>query len=157
MGFFQYYVFMGTRVLVHIEAILTALIFEHSLRIRFTAEPKTDEETKQQDGDSVTAVNTPDNTSDAGVSVESTTESQPAASLSSAGKVKSPVSSISPPPGGRPTKAPTPIESENKVTTANLVGKINNLVTADVRNITDARNVLYLGTRGTILVVSFPQ
>lgn len=35
----QWYIFINTRLLVHVEGVLTQLVFEHSLRIRMKAEP----------------------------------------------------------------------------------------------------------------------
>ena len=35
---FQWYIYMGTRALARTQGIITELVFEHSLRIRFKAE-----------------------------------------------------------------------------------------------------------------------
>ncbi len=46
--FWEAYIFFSARALIHTEAILTELVFEHSLRVRFTAEPMNDERSDSQ-------------------------------------------------------------------------------------------------------------
>ncbi|KAJ7705435.1 P-loop containing nucleoside triphosphate hydrolase protein [Mycena rosella] len=77
----HWYVFIVTRTLVRVEAIITQLIFEHALRIRFKSETSTD-----------------------------------------------------------PGKGATP----NPRASQNLVGKLNNLVTSDLQNITEAKDFMLL-------------
>jgi hypothetical protein len=77
----QLYNFVGMRMMIHISAILTQIIFDHSLKIRLAT----------------------------------SAESEP---RSSAG-----------PPTGKE-------EGESR----NIVGKINNLITVDVQNITEGRD-----------------
>lgn len=82
------------RALVRVEAILTQLVFEHSLRIRLKAE-----------------------TSGSGAS--------------SKDEIASAASDLS---------QTTPKEAESD----NLIGKINNLVTIDIENITEARDFILI-------------
>jgi hypothetical protein len=138
-GLFQWYIFIATRMLTHAEGILTELVFEHSLRIRFT----TEEANTQQDKDNATVVGTPsqDNASTVGETddeVEPSDDSQSTTSeVPAKGKMKAPTPT--------PAVAATPIKEEDKKKDGHLIGKINNLVTADLNNITSARDFLFLG------------
>ncbi|KAF8182307.1 multidrug resistance-associated ABC transporter [Pholiota molesta] len=137
-GLFQWYIFIATRMLTHAEGILTELVFEHSLRIRFT----TEEANTQQDKDNATVVGTPsqDNASTVGETddeVEPSDDSQSTTSeVPAKGKTKAPTPT--------PAVAATPIKEEDKKKDGHLIGKINNLVTADLNNITSARDFLFL-------------
>ncbi|KAF9483581.1 multidrug resistance-associated ABC transporter [Pholiota conissans] len=116
---FQWYIFLVTKVLVHAEAILTELVFEHSLRIRFTAETK-------EISDKVVA----------GSDGQRPSGSQPTEhQASSKGKSRANSSAT-------PATASTVPKKKKKA--ANLQGKINNLITTDLTNITRAREILYL-------------
>ncbi|KAI0052512.1 hypothetical protein FA95DRAFT_1675194 [Auriscalpium vulgare] len=142
----QWYIFIATGILVRVEGIITQLVFEHALRIRMKAETA-------KSGTST--VNTPDNRSEAsspdleseaaaepghpveegsnGSSDETVRASTPSVHSSTAkgkGKAKEPE-----------TKTPEP-DAEKKE--SNLVGKINNLVSTDLSNITDGRDFLFL-------------
>lgn len=119
------------RTLVRTEGIITQLVFEHSLRIRMTAE-------LPEGGDSGnnTVSPTPDSISiAAGSSMNLNEEPTPPSSIgdpeSSSGKRKQKDQDIHAP-------------SAKKETPDNLVGKINNLVTTDLANIVEARDFLIL-------------
>ncbi|KDR83054.1 hypothetical protein GALMADRAFT_238844 [Galerina marginata CBS 339.88] len=150
---FQGYIFAATRALCHTEALITQLVFEHSLRIRLIAE--TGKETKADtEQDNATVAGTPDTASIAGSSTEDTntssqspsptnrtpeasTDSQSTLTVSTIkGKAKD---TSPPPPKTSPAKKVTPDKKD-----ANLIGKINNLVTTDLGNITDARDFIML-------------
>lgn len=150
---FQWYIFMATKALAHTEALITQLVFEHSLRIRLVSETGTERSANQGNSGS-SGAGTPDTTSVAGSSTNISTSvstlkdrsnssadakvaSMAAASESSKGKAKATA-----------TQAPTSAKPEQQSTrkdNSNLIGKINNLVTTDLGNITDARDFLLLG------------
>ncbi|KAF8966908.1 multidrug resistance-associated ABC transporter [Flammula alnicola] len=120
---FQWYIYIGTRVLARTQGILTELVFEHSLRIRFKAE-SSGEKDRTPSG----AV-TPAEASETG-SVQSATaggsdDDQSTQSASSAAK-------------GKAKATPATAEKDN------LIGKINTMVTVDVDNIVGAKDFLML-------------
>lgn len=143
---FQWYIFINTRTLVRGEALITQLVFEHSLRIRLKAEGGNEKSAGAIERDASTAVGTPETVSIAessaagsaadeeesvttgtAVSREASTSSQSSVAL---GKVKE----------TKPKEAPKEKEKNN-----NLIGKINNLVTTDLSNILESRDFLLLG------------
>lgn len=159
---FNFYIFAATRALVRAEALITELVFEHSLRIRLVAE--TSKENKpENDQDSPTVVGTPETASvaessqTAGGEADAEEESS-ATAASDKGKAKQSPTLTSKAP---PAKKDIPSKKDT-----NLIGKINNLVTTDLGNITDARDFLMLSssfslarellTRALYLVLSVP-
>ncbi|KAH7905541.1 hypothetical protein BJ138DRAFT_1017581, partial [Hygrophoropsis aurantiaca] len=138
---FQWYFFIATRILVRTEAIITQLVFSHALRIRMKAEGPDD---KEQVFDANTT-STPDTTSIAGldsldneVSTDEGTEETLRASstnkISSVAKGKQKAVESK-------TVGDTRAPSSNA---NNLIGKINNLVSSDLNNITDGRDFLLM-------------
>jgi hypothetical protein len=128
---FQQYIYLGTRTLARTQGILTELVFEHSLRIRFKAEssegrtpspsttvtPAPASETGSEDSETAGG--------DDGQSSTAYSESSAAAK----GK-------------GKADPEESAKEAKKK---DNLIGKINTLVTVDVDNITNAKDILMLG------------
>lgn len=153
----QFYIYLATRVLALTEILVTQLVFEHSLRIRFKAET-----TKSPDSRPVTrpssraespigSTNTEGDTvnpdSEASSIAESTARG---ASEASTVAVREPSTStsVSTLKGTVKAKAnqkgvTSPKEEEQKGS-GNLVGRINNLVTTDLNNIVSARDFLWL-------------
>lgn len=154
----QWYIFVSTRALVRTEAIITQLVFEHSLRIRLKADAA--ESTAHDTANTSTAetLHTPftpmnyeqtsqdgsaDGTSHSsgegskGTMAETSREGSDNLSVSSSssrrGKQKMLQSGLPPPKSGKATA-----ESNN------LIGKINNLVTTDLGNIAEARDFLQI-------------
>lgn len=156
---------LQTRTLVRIEAIITQLVFEHALRMRVKAET-TNSATGVFESPSV-AASTPDSVSVAGNHTPeegSTTSGDETPELSSTGvddhdsgrdessradsdsshstlthnSRRSRKSRI---PSGHKEEIP---DASSPADGSNLVGKINNLVTTDLGNITDARNFLII-------------
>ncbi|KAJ7029298.1 P-loop containing nucleoside triphosphate hydrolase protein [Mycena alexandri] len=139
---FQYYIFINTRTLVRTEAIITQLVFAHSLRIRMKAETTAAKAVDSDspasevpspsgsDADSTTETATPENGESSSRSDDETTTVQ--ASTSSIKSAKSAASK-------EPSK---PAKDEPKKSDGSLVGKINNLVTTDLGNIVDNRDFL---------------
>ncbi|KZT65009.1 P-loop containing nucleoside triphosphate hydrolase protein, partial [Daedalea quercina L-15889] len=124
----QWYIFTTTRMLVRTTGIITQLVFAHALRIRLKAEvPDTPASSTV-----TTAVGTPDNASEDETARASTISS------STKGKGKSKVSSE----GGESRKEGTKNSEDAKG--ANLVGKINNLVTTDLDNLINGRDFLFI-------------
>lgn len=137
--------------MVRTEAIITQLVFEHSLRIRVKASTtdnpgkstaptpdnasiKEDAPSTESSGSSATLHGTSDavsiNSRDANCDVSTTNQ----ASSSSTEVTQESAS-------GQDASAAPAAQSD----TSNLVGKINNLVTTDLGNIIDARDFLLIG------------
>lgn len=144
---FQWFIFIMTRTIARTEGILTQLVFEHSLRMRFKAETSSrkDEQIESGHDRDSTTLGTPDTASlaesDTGTSVstegaasasESTVAGQ--SSISTKGKSKRGDAT-----GGKGEKGSKDDE--------NILGKINNLVTSDLNNITDGREFIVLCER----------
>lgn len=138
-----------TRMLVQTEVIITQLVFDHALRIRVKSETSS---TPGSSAASSTAT-TPDNASIADVSERSESpaveddETQTAisegTSASKAGKHKK---SQSQSPSEASTAATAVEKPKSDGTPAgNLVGKLNNLVTSDLSNVTNGRDFLFVG------------
>ncbi|KIJ68829.1 hypothetical protein HYDPIDRAFT_25082 [Hydnomerulius pinastri MD-312] len=135
---YQWYIFFSTRTVVRAEGIITQLIFEHALRIRMKAE------LPDNDKGSGSGASTPDSASIAESStiVEGSREgsvddvqsssASTAASSTSKGKQKAKDKT-----DDADAQAKKPQSSAD-----NLIGKINNLVTTDLGNITDGREFL---------------
>ncbi|KAH7907307.1 P-loop containing nucleoside triphosphate hydrolase protein [Hygrophoropsis aurantiaca] len=138
---FQWYLFIVTRILVRTEGIITQLVFGHALRIRMKAEGPDD---KEQASDTNTT-STPDTTSIAGldslddeVSTDENTEDTLRASSTS--KIASAAE-------GKQKAAESKKVGDTRAPNSNannLIGKINNLVSSDLNNITDGRDFLLL-------------
>ncbi|KAI0028294.1 hypothetical protein K488DRAFT_80756 [Vararia minispora EC-137] len=135
----QWYIFITTGSLVRAQAIITQLVFEHSLRIRMKAETASDTPPPS------TAA-TPDNVSIAdgnegesghetgnGSSDTEATLVPSNASTSSKGKQKA-----------QDTKDDKAKKEEKDKKDSNLVGKINNLVATDLDHIIEGRDFLFL-------------
>ncbi|KAG6808744.1 hypothetical protein H0H92_003040, partial [Tricholoma furcatifolium] len=154
---FQWYIFIATGTLVRTEGIITQLIFEHSLRIRVKAEteqsspsasplPSTplipDNEptvsSLPSDGAEAETINSAQHQDELASSSEAIpTPSQDETLRASFSSVESSGSKK-----GKESSSIKGSESERDSNAANLVGKINNLVTTDLGNITGARDFL---------------
>ncbi|EMD39554.1 hypothetical protein CERSUDRAFT_150095 [Gelatoporia subvermispora B] len=141
---FQWYIFTTTRTMVRTEAIITSLVFEHSLRIRAKAETgKSSEDSSANTSGAGTPETasvvdvTGDDASEGSTPSEEDTLRASSTSVSSRadtdkGKAKA--------KGESPSDKPAfPVEN-----TKNLVGKLNNLVTVDLNKIVNARDFLML-------------
>ncbi|KAJ6479415.1 hypothetical protein C8R47DRAFT_1322641 [Mycena vitilis] len=135
----QFSAFINTRSLVRADAIITQLVFAHSLRIRMKAE--------------TTATDAP--------AVEGSPSDTPPASTASTTRAPSPQipggsrsDNVSPTLRGssssvksasaKPPPPPQPVKPETKKSEGSLVGKINNLVTVDLANIVEGWEALQL-------------
>lgn len=123
--------YLSTRTLVRTEGIITQLVFEHSLRIRMKAEVRSAGE-----GSDATQVGTP---SESVVGASTTDlsgireDAVPASSSKGRNKSSDEDEAVLTPP------------KPNMKSSDNLVGLINNLVTTDLANLSEARNFIFLG------------
>jgi cobalamin biosynthesis Mg chelatase CobN len=163
---------------VKCEAIITQLIFEHSLRIRVKAEVEKNDDKEQTQTAETSAPDSPmepghtEGTTDVTAVAEgsesasvsrsatestivhssSTSVSEPASDSAKKGKKKDDGDSLKKGTRGKATK------EDKKAETRNLVGKINNLVTTDLSNIMAARDfmlVFVLSPIQSVLCVVF--
>jgi hypothetical protein len=157
---FQWYIFIATRTLVRTEVLLTQLVFEHSLRIRLKAEagtdgkPMPDADAQLLRTESEASIGSPDT-----ASVSTSGDVSEGASGSGSARDSSEVSTVM--PSREPSKASSQTtlkastdpkakevkeksEGASKKSDGNLIGKINNLVTTDLNNITSGRDFLMI-------------
>jgi hypothetical protein len=123
---FQSYIFTMTRTLVRCEALLVQLVFDHSLRIRFKAEAEESDEKEKKPA--ATSSSTSSVTNDS-TEQEGSTDSATVLGTEEASSV---------------TKKDSPAEAKAPKKADNLVGKLNNLITNDMNNITGARDFLMI-------------
>ncbi|KAF7967145.1 hypothetical protein HWV62_35674 [Athelia sp. TMB] len=133
----NYYLVM--RMSVHTESIITRLVFEHALRIRMKTEASESLESTNENTPTPSTVNTPDSTSiaDSFLAESTTITTTNTATPSRKGKKKlqgEDTVSMSSAKGKTTSQRPS----------ENLTGRINNLVSTDLGNITDGRNWLWL-------------
>ncbi|KAJ7139685.1 hypothetical protein C8R44DRAFT_867802 [Mycena epipterygia] len=143
---FQWYIFLATRTLVRCEALITQLVFEHALRIRVKAEsaektPRSGTATPESESPSPVEQDESNGSGDETVnSVDADTVSRDETLQASSASIKSTTSSK-----GKGKKADTAKEEpEASSDASNLVGKITNLVTTDLGNITESRDFLFI-------------
>ncbi|PVG02126.1 hypothetical protein CPB86DRAFT_772767 [Serendipita vermifera] len=143
----QWYIFINTRTLVRIECIITQLVFEHALRIRMKEEVST----KEKPSEGSTVVPTPESGSQEPSSnerqdsestrVEDNGQSTSQSTISK-GKGKDKARKDT---SRAPSVAPSTATSEKKTEKQeNLIGKINNFISTDLGNITEARDILFM-------------
>lgn len=153
---FQWYIFIATRTLVRTEVLLTQLVFEHSLRIRLKAEaadvakptpeadvnlPRTESEASIADTPSVSASGDVSEVA-SGSGSESSEVSMivPSRDPSKASSQTTLKASTDP----KAKEAKEKLKEDSKKSDGNLIGKINNLVTTDLNNITSGRDFLMI-------------
>lgn len=132
-------------MLVQSQALITQLVFNHALRIRVKAEAANSAPSSAASS----ATTTPDSASvaDPSETAESSANSEDEdetavseATSTTKGKGKgSRAASVS----GESSKGLEPTASEKA---GNLVGKLNNLITTDLNNLTDGRDFLFVGS-----------
>ncbi|KAI0068093.1 P-loop containing nucleoside triphosphate hydrolase protein, partial [Artomyces pyxidatus] len=134
---YQWYTFLTTRVMVRVEAIITQLVFEHSLRVRMKAEipdsPTPDSRSEASGADTDRALE-PENPAGDDVASDGQADADTTQNNDSEGNRKSKQSDTREGGAGR----------SDAVKTSNLVGKIHNLVSSDLSNITDGKDILQL-------------
>jgi len=122
--------------MMRVQAILTELVFEHSLRVRFKAETSNEEEANNNSETTTNSI-----AESEGNGSEST-EGADARSEQSGSTAKDKGKSKASEPSPSPAPLSPPSTSESKKN--NLVGKINTLVTVDLDNIINAKGFLVL-------------
>ncbi|KAG9126177.1 hypothetical protein FRC07_004584 [Ceratobasidium sp. 392] len=143
----QWYIFITTGSLVRAEGMLTQLLFEHSLRIRMVSEVAS----------SGSGSKTPKTVTPGGETASVSGETAVESSEGSAGEASTShtaegsnaqtlVASTSSVAGkGKGKDEPKDKKDEEKdADSANLVGKINNLMSTDLGNITEGRDFLFV-------------
>ena len=133
----QWYIFKGTRALALTEGLLTQLVFEHSLRIRFKAEGSKEKSPSTVQSASP-IVTTPETQSvEESTTLEGSDTQSDTTSSSTKGKAKADSST---------TKSAAAAKDEKKEEKKdNLVGMINTLVTVDLENVVSAKDFLMVG------------
>jgi hypothetical protein len=135
-----------TGTVVRVTAIVTQLVFEHALRIRVKAETSSSPApTPTATPEGRSEATTPDNGSVIEVNMESedagrgSEEAQSEPSTTAASSIK----------GKRKEEAPgsdsSKEDGDEPAGSSNLVGKMNNLVSTDLENLVDGRDILLLG------------
>lgn len=157
---FQVYSYLSAVALIRVEAIITSLVFDHALRIRLKAElPDVKSPARAESVTTKSGINPAGGIeaspapvlggADAGR--EATTAS--ASSRTSVGQHSGSEIAVAP---ALVTSAPEATSNEqtlkgketkkdDKTKSTNLIGKINNLVTSDLKSITGGRHFLFLG------------
>ena len=142
-----------TRMLVQAQSMITQLVFDHALRIRVKAEVGSSSSSSATSS----AVTTPDSASVAERSegaessadeAETAVSEATGTSTTKAPKSKS-AQSVSEREVPKDADAASKDEKKDDKKADNLVGKLNNLVTTDLNNLTEGRDFLFVG--------AFPQ
>ncbi|KAF7798639.1 hypothetical protein EIP86_009862 [Pleurotus ostreatoroseus] len=133
-----------TRMLVHSQALITQLVFNHALRVRVKAETSTSP-TASTASSAATSPDTSSNADDS-ESEESESESEDETAVSettSATRGSRGLASRPESVRGGSKGADPPVEDTQKA--GNFVGKLNNLVTTDLSNLVEGRDFLFVG------------
>jgi hypothetical protein len=141
--------------MVRCEAIITQLVFEHSLRIRMKAETeKPEREFSPMDSSSPTIEHSNENAAsmttaeeEEGSSQDTTLDSNaPTSVLEELAQAKPPSikSTSSKSTSGNKKEELKKDVSTGSSSASNLVGRINNLVTTDLGNIVEARDLMFI-------------
>jgi len=155
---YQFYMFVVTRTLARAEALVTELVFEHSLRIRLKAE------TSNDSPEAASAASAPPTSKDAPAkdAAAATTPEMEGAQIPNVDSATS--SKTSQTSTVAASKGPSAVESEAGTSQAdqngkakvksnpakvvgkdaNFIGRLNNLVTTDLQNIVRAKDFLIL-------------
>ncbi|KAH9939277.1 uncharacterized protein BXZ73DRAFT_76000 [Epithele typhae] len=166
----QFYIFTSTCMLARTDAIITQLVFDHSLRIRVKSETSPESPAASR---LPTASHTPDNASVAEapanaegstgsdenrLSTASESETVRVSTYSDASTIAPSSSGASPKKGKDAKKVDVKVDDVLKPDAdadggSNIIGKINNLVTIDLQNLGEGRDVLFLIYYGPLSVV----
>ncbi|EKM56938.1 uncharacterized protein PHACADRAFT_208107 [Phanerochaete carnosa HHB-10118-sp] len=167
----QYYLFLSTGTLVRVQAIVTSLVFDHALRIRFKAETGDKEADVKEasapsssSGSDTKGSATPDNASEGGddrtVHSRAETGSSTATAGTSSTTTTATVVPLAPGKGKDDHKGKKEDKKDDKKDSKkgdvkkgrNLAGKINNLVTSDLDNVTSGREFLVVVLAAPLLL-----
>ncbi|KAG8926192.1 hypothetical protein FRC00_003144 [Tulasnella sp. 408] len=129
---FQLYLFITNRLLIRTEALITQLVFEHSLKIRMKLETGSESSTAASRAASVHEPEHPG-------------EESGDTLMASGEKLSSPPKGKAPPVGPSEPSSPTPTKKDDdSQKDKNLVGRITNLISTDLENIVEARDFLFV-------------
>ncbi|KAH9166803.1 hypothetical protein EDB89DRAFT_2075434 [Lactarius sanguifluus] len=149
---FQCYLFIASSTLVRVTAIVTQLVFEHALRIRIKAETLSSPEATRT---ATPEVGSQATTPDSGSAVEIITVSEEAGGSAEETRSEQSTIAASSINGKRKEEASGPDsgseDGEEPGDSSNLVGKMNNLVSTDLENIIDGRDLLLLSWSSYLL------
>ena len=143
-----------THSLVRVQGIVTSLVFDHALRIRLKAETEKDAASATADTASIAGsgqtkgADSPDSTTiadDEEVDDASTTGPSRSATTDTVATASTTATAVAPQPAKSTDSNEKEAEDKTKSKGNDLIGKINNLVTSDLENITDGRDILFLG------------
>ncbi|KAH9028057.1 hypothetical protein EDB83DRAFT_2543807 [Lactarius deliciosus] len=137
---FQCYVFIATGTNVRVTAIVTQLVFEHALRIRVKAETLSSTEAIPTTPEVGSEASTPDS----GSIVEINIVSEEAGGSSEETRCEQSTVAASSIKGKRKEEASRSDSGDEAGGSSNLVGKLNNLVSADLENIAAGVDFLHL-------------
>ncbi|KAI0640447.1 P-loop containing nucleoside triphosphate hydrolase protein [Trametes meyenii] len=133
----QWFMYQHTRVTIRIQAVITELVFEHALRIRM----KTETSDAVDDAESVSSSHASEATglvgegsTTAGSSATAQDGDAQPSSVDNKGKAKDASERTAPVPKEPETRS----VPEKKGGGPNIIGRINNLVTTDLRNLDQA-------------------
>ncbi|KAF8515052.1 ATP-binding cassette transporter [Hysterangium stoloniferum] len=147
----SFYTFTASRIVVHAEAIITQVLFNHTLRIR-----KKEETTARSGQSTITNTLSSRSMRENGTDVESESRSKtlrcerisPRTSKDAAGRRASDTSNAT-----IPNTVSSLASSDKPVYDSrsnNLAGKITNLITTDLSNIADGREFIYIAIYGPL-------
>ncbi|KAG9043232.1 hypothetical protein FS837_009847, partial [Tulasnella sp. UAMH 9824] len=138
---YQLYIFMTTRLVIRTEALITQLVFEHSLKIRVKSE------TGNGNSDPASRAATAVGSREASVhGYEHPNEESGTTAVGESGQGSSSPKGKAPPaaPSEPSSPAGTKKQDDSSQKDKNLVGKITNLISVDLGNITEAVDFLFV-------------
>ncbi|KAF9078326.1 hypothetical protein BDP27DRAFT_1412327 [Rhodocollybia butyracea] len=159
---FEWYIFIGTRFIVHAESVITQVVFEHALRIRVKAEtskpssggPVASSETVSladtspasgsQNGEEGSASDDETLHSTAHSRDETLRAGSTSGGQSHSGSFKGVPKAKGTVPGAESAKVSSDKKDSEPESSKNLVGMLNNLVSTDLQNIVDSKDFIRL-------------
>ncbi|TFK76776.1 hypothetical protein BDN72DRAFT_873327 [Pluteus cervinus] len=155
---FQWYYYIATRLLTRAEGIITQLVFEHALRTRVKAEGTTSAKSEPVAAPTVPVVRAASESvtvtehgadqetliEDSVHSREETLHGGASASQGEASSSQSTKGQTTPKQAQKAAEEPAAASGGPGDKAENFIGKLNNLVTTDMGNITDGRDFLIL-------------
>jgi len=161
----QWYSFIATRTFVRTEVLLTQLVFEHSLRIRLKAEAAADAKPTPEAEAMLTEseANVASDTASVSTSGDVSIVASGSGSAREGFEVSTAIPSGEPCKAGsesdttlvkvstnrKPKEAKEKQKEDSRKSNGNLIGKINNLVTTDLNNITSGGDFLMISAPHT--------
>ncbi|KAJ3556484.1 hypothetical protein NM688_g2007 [Phlebia brevispora] len=135
----QWYIFVATRMLVQSQALITQLVFNHALRVRVKAEATT----SPTPSTASSVATTPDTDSVTGESDSPDSSSSDSEDETAASETTS-TTRVSRGLSSHPESVSGDQDTAESTGGGNFVGKLNNLITTDLNNLTDGRDFLFV-------------